>query len=172
MLVRQYRSQPARHVVLHQGTVAAYGRAAPRPDAEYRVGGGIAGRAAPGRVRGGQARRGGAEPHAGGRSRRIWCHLQSCAPDRRAGWTISETGICKIAERFGMDLDSYDARTVAAGAIKRMVEPEEVASISRAKVSGATTGSIGVGLWRPQYALSFARRGALALRRAHGIRGY
>jgi NAD(P)-dependent dehydrogenase (short-subunit alcohol dehydrogenase family) len=66
-----------------------------------------------------------------------------CPGPTRAGWTISRTGIGRIADRFGMDLESYNARAVAAGAIKRMVEPEEVAELAvyfASDSSGATTG--------------------------------
>jgi 3-hydroxybutyrate dehydrogenase len=66
-----------------------------------------------------------------------------CPGPTRAGWTISDTGIGKIAERFGMSVDDFNARSVQAGAIKRMVEPEEVAELAvffASDLSGATTG--------------------------------
>jgi NAD(P)-dependent dehydrogenase (short-subunit alcohol dehydrogenase family) len=72
----------------------------------------------------------------------ITCNVV-CPGPTRAGWTISDTGIGKIAERFGMDVDSYNERAVAAGAIKRMVEPEEIAELTvyfASEMSGATTG--------------------------------
>ncbi|HEY6394294.1 MAG TPA: SDR family NAD(P)-dependent oxidoreductase [Candidatus Binataceae bacterium] len=72
----------------------------------------------------------------------ITCNV-ICPGPTRAGWTISDTGIGKIAERFGMNVDSYNERAVAAGAIKRMVEPEEVAEMAvffASDLSGATTG--------------------------------
>lgn len=66
-----------------------------------------------------------------------------CPGPTRAGWTISPTGIGRIAERFGMDVESFNARAVQGGAIKRMVEPEEVAEVAvyfASEMSGATTG--------------------------------
>jgi NAD(P)-dependent dehydrogenase (short-subunit alcohol dehydrogenase family) len=72
----------------------------------------------------------------------ITCNVV-CPGPTRAGWTISKTGIGKVAERFGLDVDSYNERAVAAGAIKRMVEPEEVAELCvyfASEASGATTG--------------------------------
>jgi 3-hydroxybutyrate dehydrogenase len=66
-----------------------------------------------------------------------------CPGPTRAGWTISRTGIGKVAERFGLDVDSYNEHAVAQGAIKRMVEPEEVAELAvyfASEASGATTG--------------------------------
>jgi NAD(P)-dependent dehydrogenase (short-subunit alcohol dehydrogenase family) len=61
----------------------------------------------------------------------------------RAGWSISPTGIGKIAERFGMDVETFNARSVQGGAIKRMVEAEEVAELAvyfASDLSAATTG--------------------------------
>jgi 3-hydroxybutyrate dehydrogenase len=72
----------------------------------------------------------------------ITCNVV-CPGPTRAGWTISKTGIGKVAERFGMDVDSYNASAVAAGAIKRMVEPEEIAELCvyfASEASGAATG--------------------------------
>jgi NAD(P)-dependent dehydrogenase (short-subunit alcohol dehydrogenase family) len=72
----------------------------------------------------------------------ITCNV-ICPGPTRAGWTISKTGIGKIADRFGMSVDDFNARSVAAGAIKRMVEPEEVAELAvffASDLSGATTG--------------------------------
>jgi NAD(P)-dependent dehydrogenase (short-subunit alcohol dehydrogenase family) len=72
----------------------------------------------------------------------ITCNV-ICPGPTRAGWTISDTGIGKIAERFGMDVDTFNARAVQGGAIKRMVEPEEVAELAvyfGSDLSGATTG--------------------------------
>jgi NAD(P)-dependent dehydrogenase (short-subunit alcohol dehydrogenase family) len=72
----------------------------------------------------------------------ITCNV-ICPGPTRAGWTISKTGIGKIAERFGLDVDGYNARAVAQGAIKRMVEPEEVAELAvyfASDASAATTG--------------------------------
>jgi NAD(P)-dependent dehydrogenase (short-subunit alcohol dehydrogenase family) len=66
-----------------------------------------------------------------------------CPGPTRAGWTISKTGIGKIADRFGMSVDDFNARSVQSGAIKRMVEPEEVAELAvffASDLSGATTG--------------------------------
>jgi len=66
-----------------------------------------------------------------------------CPGPTRAGWTISKTGLGKIADRFGMSVDDFNARAVAGGAIKRMVEPEEVAELAvffASDLSGATTG--------------------------------
>ncbi len=66
-----------------------------------------------------------------------------CPGPTRAGWTISDTGVGKIAERYGLSVDEYNARAVAGGAIKRMVEPEEVAELAvyfASERSGATTG--------------------------------
>jgi len=66
-----------------------------------------------------------------------------CPGPTRAGWTISKTGIGKIADQFGMSVDDFNARSVQSGAIKRMVEPEEVAELAvffASDLSGATTG--------------------------------
>jgi meso-butanediol dehydrogenase / (S,S)-butanediol dehydrogenase / diacetyl reductase len=66
-----------------------------------------------------------------------------CPGPTRAGWTISKTGIGKIAEKYGMDVDSFNEFAVRQGAIKRMVEPEEVAELAvyfASDASGATTG--------------------------------
>jgi NAD(P)-dependent dehydrogenase (short-subunit alcohol dehydrogenase family) len=55
----------------------------------------------------------------------------------------SKTGRGKIADRFGMSVDDYNARAVAGGAIERIGEPEEVAALARffaSGLSGATTG--------------------------------
>ncbi len=72
----------------------------------------------------------------------ITCNV-ICPGPTRAGWTISQTGIGKIAEGLGLSLDDFNARSVQNGAIKRMVEPEEVAELAvyfASDVSGATTG--------------------------------
>ena len=72
----------------------------------------------------------------------ITCNV-ICPGPTRAGWSISPTGIGKIAERVGLDVDSFNERAVQGGAIKRMVEPEEVAELAvyfGSDLSGATTG--------------------------------
>ncbi len=72
----------------------------------------------------------------------ITCNV-ICPGPTRAGWSISATGIGKIAERFGMDVETFNARSVQGGAIKRMVEAEEVAELAvyfASDLSAATTG--------------------------------
>jgi 3-hydroxybutyrate dehydrogenase len=72
----------------------------------------------------------------------ITCNV-ICPGPTRAGWSISATGIGKIAERFGMDVETFNARSVQSGAIKRMVEAEEVAELAvyfASDLSAATTG--------------------------------
>lgn len=72
----------------------------------------------------------------------ITCNV-ICPGPTRAGWTISQTGVGKIAEGFGMSLDDYNLRAVQGGAIKRMVEPEEIAELAvyfASEASGAATG--------------------------------
>jgi NAD(P)-dependent dehydrogenase (short-subunit alcohol dehydrogenase family) len=66
-----------------------------------------------------------------------------CPGPTRAGWTISDTGIGKVAERFGMNVDSYNERAVQSGAIKRMVEVDEIAELAvyfASDLAAATTG--------------------------------
>jgi NAD(P)-dependent dehydrogenase (short-subunit alcohol dehydrogenase family) len=66
-----------------------------------------------------------------------------CPGPTRAGWTISRNGIGKIAEQFGLDVETFNQHAVQGGAIKRMVEPEEVAELAvyfASDASGATTG--------------------------------
>lgn len=72
----------------------------------------------------------------------ITCNV-ICPGPVRAGWTISKTGVGKIADQFGLSVDEYNARAVAMGAIKRIVEPEEIAELAvyfASEASGATTG--------------------------------
>lgn len=72
----------------------------------------------------------------------ITCNV-ICPGPTRAGWTISQTGVGKIADRFGLTLDEYNERAVAMGATKKMVEPEEIAELAVYFASDASRSTTG-----------------------------
>src|SRR5579875_2426684 len=53
-----------------------------------------------------------------------------CPGATRSGWTISPEGIGKLAAQAGMDIKAYAERSVAASALRRLIEPDEIAEMA------------------------------------------
>ena len=53
-----------------------------------------------------------------------------CPGATRSGWTVSSEGIGKLAAKAGMDIEAYAERSVAASALRRLIEPEEIAAMA------------------------------------------
>lgn len=53
-----------------------------------------------------------------------------CPGATRSGWTISPEGIGKLAAKAGMDIEAYAERSVAASALRRLIEPAEIAEMA------------------------------------------
>jgi ketoreductase len=53
-----------------------------------------------------------------------------CPGATRSGWTISPAGIGKLAEKSGMDIAAFAQRSVSGSALRRLLEPEEIAEMA------------------------------------------
>ncbi|MGH7914852.1 MAG: SDR family NAD(P)-dependent oxidoreductase [Candidatus Binataceae bacterium] len=53
-----------------------------------------------------------------------------CPGATRSGWTISPEGIGKLAEKAGMDIAAFGERSVSGSALRRIIEPEEIAEMA------------------------------------------
>lgn len=66
-----------------------------------------------------------------------------CPGATRSGWTISPDGIGRLAAKAGMDIDAYAERSVAASALRRLIEPQEIAEMAVYLASEAGTSITG-----------------------------
>jgi NAD(P)-dependent dehydrogenase (short-subunit alcohol dehydrogenase family) len=53
-----------------------------------------------------------------------------CPGATRSGWTISPTGIGKLAEKAGISIAAFTERSVSGSALRRLIEPEEIAEMA------------------------------------------
>ena len=53
-----------------------------------------------------------------------------CPGATRSGWTVSPEGIGKLAAKAGMDIEAYAEHSVTASALRRLIEPEEIAEMA------------------------------------------
>jgi ketoreductase len=66
-----------------------------------------------------------------------------CPGATRSGWTISKTGLGKLAEEAGMDIEDYTVRSLSGSALRRIIEPEEIAQLAVYLASDAAAAMTG-----------------------------